>query len=127
MKKTFLFAMAVSVLFAACSSPSRIVSTWHEPADQAKNTAPHKIVVAAIIYDQTIRRQVEDYMVSLYPGQATPSYEVFGAKPLDKAEENYDRQLTAGGFDGIVIVRRTNENVSQHYVPGRMPMWYGSW
>jgi hypothetical protein len=57
MKKNFLFAFAVSALFTACSSPSRIVSSWRDPETQIKHPAVHKIVVAAVIYDPNVRRQ----------------------------------------------------------------------
>lgn len=127
MNKSILTAAVAAVLMVACSSPSRIVSSWRDPETQIKNPAVHKLVVAAVIYDPTVRRQVEDYMASLFPGCATASYQIFGAKPLDGNEEKYSQQLKDQGYDGILIVRRTNETVSQHYVPGQMPSWYTTW
>jgi hypothetical protein len=55
-------------------------------------------VVAAVIYDPTVRRQVEDYMASLYPRYATASYQIFGAKPLDGDEEKYSQQMKKDRF-----------------------------
>ena len=69
MKQSILLMFVVCSLFA-CTSPSQIVSSWKDPNTSIKTPATHKIVVAALIYDQGVRRQVEDYMASLYPGNS---------------------------------------------------------
>jgi hypothetical protein len=128
MKKKMLFVLfAASSIFFSCTAPSQIVNSWKDPGTSIQNPAIHKIVVAAIIYDPTVRRQIEDYMVSLYPGMATQSYVVFGGDPLKGDEEKYNQSLKDQGYDGIIIIRQTNENVNQHYVPGQMPTYYHTW
>jgi len=125
-QKMLLLLFAASNLLFSCAAPSRIVNSWKDPGTSI-DPSIHKIVVAAIIYDPALRRQVEDYMVSLYPGMATQSYVLFGADPLNGNEENHNQTLKAQGYDGIVIIRRTNENVNQHYVAGQMPTYYHTW
>lgn len=126
MKKTLLALLVVAGL-ASCSSPTKIVNSWRDPETTIKNPRIHKIVVAALIVDPGVRRQVEDYMASLYPGTATQSYEIFGQEPLGNNEEQYNQMLKNQGYDGIVIMRQTNENTSQHYVPGMAPEYYNTW
>ena len=77
MKKIFLLAFVAVGLFS-CSSPTQITSSWRDPNVKIADPAVHKIVVAALLYDQGMRRSVEDYMSSLYPGEATQSYLIFG-------------------------------------------------
>lgn len=127
MKKQILFTVLVAGLFASCSSPSKIVATWRDPNTTITNPQLHKIVVAAIIYDPSVRRQVEDYMASLYPGQATPSYALWGQQPITNNEEAYTRQLKSQGYDGIVIIRQTSEHTTSYYVPGTMPTYFHTW
>jgi len=125
MKRNFLFAL-VSVSFFACSSPTQITSSWRDPNVKIANPAVHKIVVAALLYDQGVRRSVEDYMSSLYPGVATQSYLIFGdSLVLDTQGET--QRLRDLGFDGIVIMKQVAENTTQHYVPGMMPSYYTTW
>jgi hypothetical protein len=126
MKKTILLAL-ITCSFFACVSPTRIVSTWRDPNVTIRNPGIHKIVVAALLNDQSVRRQIEDYMVTLYPGSATQSYLVLGNDSLMGNENLYNQKLKGQGFDGIVIMKQVNMSVSQHYVPGMYPSYYRSW
>jgi hypothetical protein len=127
MTRKLLLVTALSALFFSCSAPSQILSSWRDPGTSITNPGIHKIVVAAIIHDPVVRRQIEDYMVSLYPGAATPSYIAFGPKPLDGNEDAVNLELKKQGYDGIVLLRQTNETINQHYVPGRFPTYYQTW
>lgn len=125
MKRNFLFVL-ICISFFACTSPTQITSSWRDPNVKIANPEVHKIVVAALLYDQGVRRSVEDYMSSLYPGVATQSYLIFGdSLVLDTQGET--GRLRGLGFDGIVIMKQVAENTSQHYVPGMMPSYYSTW
>jgi hypothetical protein len=119
--------MLLVVGLFGCSTPSKIVNTWRDPNTTITNPGVHKIVVAALLWDQGVRRQVEDYMVSLYPGKAVQSYMLFGTDSLLRNEESYNQTLKSDGYDGIVIMRQTDVNVSQHYVPGEPGAYYHAW
>jgi len=127
MKQAFII-IASLVALASCSSPTKIVNSWHDPETRIKDPKVHRIVVAALIYDQGVRRQVEDYMASLYAGAATQSYVFLGGDSLmTYGEDYYNQRLKSESYDGIVIMRQVGENVSQHYVPGQMPSYYSTW
>jgi hypothetical protein len=126
MKQTILFAFVVTTFFS-CMAPTQIVNSWRDPGTTIKDPGIHKIVVAALLTDQGVRRQVEDYMASLYPGTATQSYLLIGADSLLANEQANNQKLKGLGYDGIVIMRQINENTTQHYVPGQFPMYYNSW
>lgn len=119
-------AFLMAGLFTACS-PTQITSSWRDPNTTIQNPSAHKIVVAALINNQATRRQVEDYMASLYPGTATPSYQVFGGDSLIKNEQQYNQLLKDKGYDGVVIMRQTNEITTSNYVPGTPPTVYHTW
>ena len=81
MKKLGLSVFVISFLLS-CSSPTQITQQLEgSPIPLITCPGVHKIVVAALIYDQGVRRQVEDYMASLYPGTAMQSYLILGATP----------------------------------------------
>jgi len=126
MKQIFISALIVSLLFA-CTTPTKIENSWRDPTVKNIDPALHKIVVAALLTDQSVRRQVEDYMVSIYDGQATQSYLVLGGDSIPSNEDVYNQKLKTDGFDGIVIVKQVNVLVHQHYVPGQAPSYYNTW
>jgi hypothetical protein len=126
MKKKLLSALFACGLFA-CMAPTQIVNSWRDPNVTIQNPRIHKIVVAALLTDQGVRRQIEDYMVTLYPGAATQSYLVIGMDSLLGNEEGYNQKLKNEGYDGIVIMKQVNMNVSQRYVPGQFPSYYHTW
>lgn len=121
-----LMVFLTSCLFA-CSSPAQIINSWRDPSVTIENPSLHKIVVAAIIYDPLVRRQVEDYMVSLYPGVATQSYNLVADGTVLNNAQEYDQKFKAEGYDGIVLMKQVNESTSQDYIPGRMPSYYTTW
>jgi hypothetical protein len=125
MKKEYLLVLFAFSIFA-CGSPTRIESSWRDPSVTI-NPSVHKIVVAALLTDQGVRRQVEDYMVSLYPGKATQSYQILGGDSIPSNQSVYDEKLKAAGYDGIVIMKQVNVTVHQHYVPGTAPSYYNTW
>jgi hypothetical protein len=127
MKRNLFFSILVLAGFTACS-PTQVVSSWRDPATTVKNPQAHKIVVGALIWDQGVRRQVEDYMASLYPGSATQSYLLFGGDSLlTRGEGFYNQRLLNEGYDGIVLMRQVSENTTQHYVPGQPPSFQTTW
>jgi hypothetical protein len=131
MNKLLMSAIAAFVLctttIISCTAPTQIVSSWRDPNVTITNPSPHKIVVAALIYDQGVRRQVEDYMASLYPGLASPSYTVLGGDSLLSNEAAATLSLKKLGYDGIVIMRQVTENSTQRWVPGQFPSYYNTW
>ncbi|MBN8876865.1 MAG: hypothetical protein J0I32_04910 [Sphingobacteriales bacterium] len=123
-----IFFALVAFSLTACVGPTQIVNSWKDPDTNLKQPDTHKIVVAALLYDQGVRRQVEDYMVSLYPGTATQSYLLLGKDSLlNGDEEAYSSRLRSEGYDGVVLMKQTGENESQQWVPGRFPSYYSTW
>lgn len=125
--KKLLFSLFIIPFFFSCTSPTQIQNSWRDPAVTITDPAIHKIVVAALIYDQGVRRQVEDYMVSLYPGVATQSYDIMGGDSLLSNESLMTQRLKDGGFDGIVMMRQITMNETQHWIPGQFPTYYSTW
>jgi hypothetical protein len=126
MKKNILFGFLACGFFA-CTSPTHILNSWKDPNTAVANPAVHKIVVAALLYDQGVRHQVEDYMSSLYPGVATQSYQILGGDSILTDEHGESQRLRDMGYDGIVIMKQVAQNTTQQYIPGTMPSYYTTW
>lgn len=125
MKKKLILTLIILVPFIV-SAQSEIINSWNNPNTIDQNLTIHKIVIAALIYDQGVRRIVEDFVVSLYPGIATQSYLLMGDSLVtDEAVES--QKLKSQGFDGILIMKHSGSNDQQQYIPGRAPVSYTTW
>jgi hypothetical protein len=125
MKKQFFLSLVICMPFVGFGQ-SAILNSWSDPNTSNQNLTVHKMVVAALIYNQAVRRIVEDYVVSLYPGMATQSYQLIGDSLItDEAGES--QKLKALGYDGIIIMKQTGDNDQQQYIPGRAPVSYTTW
>ena len=126
MKKTIFF-LALSVYLIACSPSTQITSSWRAPGVTIDTAQLHKFVVAALIKNQSARRNVEDNMASYMPGKAQQSYLEFGQDSLTGTDDAYNQKLKSEGYDGMVIMRLLNVDKDNHYVPGNYPVYYHSW
>ncbi|MFT3704328.1 MAG: hypothetical protein QM802_18310 [Agriterribacter sp.] len=127
MKRNFIVLIFLSSLIS-CTTPTKIVNSWRDPETTIKRPGVHAMVVAALIQDQVVRRQVEDYMVSLYPGKATQSYRLFGGDSLlTKDEPYYNELLKKEGYDGIVLMKQVSSKTTERYVPGKPPAYFTTW
>lgn len=125
--KKFIFYVAISISLVACSSGTQITSSWRDPGVTVNAGQIHKFVVAALIKDQSVRRNVEDNMASYMPGKAVQSYVVFGTDSLKDDADVYNQKLKSEGYDGIVIMRLSDVDKDKRYVPGNYPVYYNTW
>ena len=118
---------AALLFLVACGPSTHIVDSWRDPSIVVDTSEVHKFVVAALLKNPAIRRQVEDNMAALFPEKAVQSYKVLGDGDLKDDEEMYNQRLKRDGFDGIVLMRLVDVSKSTRYVPGSTPVYYGSW
>ena len=120
--------ISLCLLFlVACGPSTHIVNSWRDSSTVIDTANIHQFVVAALLKNSSIRRQVEDDMAALFPGKAVPSYKELGEGELKEDDEMYNQRLKKDGFDGVVLMRLVDVNSSTRYVPGNMPPYYGSW
>ena len=71
--KMFYVMGAALVLLMACNTP-KIINSWRDPTVTIDTASLNKFMVAALLKNQTVRRQVEDQMSAMVPGKAVQSY-----------------------------------------------------
>ncbi len=126
-KQILLITLFLSLLFSSAAQ-TKVINSWRDPQTTINNPGIHTIVVAALINDQLVRKQVEDYMVSLYPGKATQSHKLFGNDSLlHKDESYYNDLLKKKGYDGIVLMQQTGESTQERFVRGQPPTLVNNW
>ena len=128
-KYLLLFPALLSTLafLNGCGPSTRIVNSWRDPDVVVHTNELHKFVVAALLKNESVRRETDDKMASLNPGKAVPSYKIFGSTQIKESDEYYMNKLKQEGYDGVVILRITKVDKDSRYVPGSYPAYYGSW
>lgn len=122
-----LFMGLFIIALAACGTSTHIVDSWRDPDVVVDTANVHKFVVAALLKNQTVRRQVEDEIAAQFPGKAVQSYKELGEDELKEDDAMYNQKLKSDGYDGIAMMRLVDVDKSTRYVPGAYPMYYGSW
>jgi hypothetical protein len=129
MKKynNFLFVCLLLTGLSACNPGTHIIHSWRDPSVTVDTAKIGKFVVAALLRNQMVRREVEDDMASRFPGKAVQSYKEFGDGNLKESEDFYNSRLKDEGYDGIVVMRLVKIEKTVRYVPGSYPVYYRSW
>lgn len=127
MKKIFYLAMGMFIL-AGCNNTAHIEKSWRDPEVSVSMAKLKKILVVALLKNESNRRSAEDQLVTMLNGKGVASNKYFtGAIPEDK--ENEARQkLKDDGFDGAIVMRLADVDKDVRYVPGSFnsfPVYYG--
>lgn len=122
-----LFFCCFIVALAACGPTTQIVDSWRDPEVVVDTANVHRFVVAALLKNQTVRRQVEDDIAAQFPGKAVQSYKELGEDELKGEDNMYNQKLKSDGYDGVVMMRLVDVDKSTRYVPGNNATYYGSW
>lgn len=120
-----LFTLTVVImLFAACEPSTKIEKTWTDPSFTASTVENHKkVLVMGLLNDESTRRIAEDKMVASFKNiTAIQSYKYL--QPTDTVRSEVESKLRNDGFDGVVVMRLTNVEKNEYYVPGTT---YGGW
>jgi hypothetical protein len=123
---SLLALFAVPVLFTACGSSTKVVSSWRDPETTIQQGHYKKMLCIALVKDETNRRVAEDKLATLLPGKAVESYRYLGTLPDSVDSQAMEARLRNDGIDGIVIMRLAKQEKEVSFVPGSYPMHYAS-
>ena len=71
--KNLLFVILVITIFTSCNS-TKITNSWREPNKQLYTGEWNKILVVALLKNETNRRKVEDELLNYLNGKGFVSY-----------------------------------------------------
>lgn len=122
--------LLIAILFlVSCGSGTRVVQSWHDPAVTVVDGDYDKVLVIALIKDESTRRVAEDHMVKFMNGHGIPSYSYLGMDQDRINDAGMSRKMQNDNIDGVMIMRLANKQTQQTYVPGTTTMGYygGAW
>lgn len=116
MKK--LFIAFVCVCLTSCGSNTSIVSSWRDPNATLATENFKKVLVVALVKDESTRRSTENRIASINPAILNPSYNYLNQQNLDLTKEQKLSILQTEGFDGVITMRFIRADSQTQYVPG---------
>jgi hypothetical protein len=120
-----LFALLVGTL-NACNS-TRIASSWRDPEIQLKAGDWKKVLVVALLRNETNRRMAEDEMVTYLHGKGITSYSYLDESINPKDDVALRNKIKYDGFDAAITMRLIDVDREKIYIPGQhfYPIYYG--
>lgn len=123
MKKShyLLFLLLIKVI-TSCSS-THIVSSWRDPGKQIHASDWKKVLVVALLRNETNRHRAEDEMVKYLHGKGITSYNYLNEDTDPKNEEALRNKIKKDGFDAAITMRLIDVDKEKIYTPEQHYMY----
>jgi len=122
MRNLILSAFVITTLIS-CGPSTKIVKSWQEPGASATPSANNKVLVVALVKDETSRRVIEDQLVKRLNNNAVASYTV----AANATEEVLNQKITEGKYTHVLLMRLADVEKETSYVPGTTTSFYGGY
>ena len=127
MRNLILSLIVISTL-VSCGPSTKIEKSWMEPGASVTASAPNKVLVIAMVKDETSRRVIEDHLVKRVSGTGVASYTLVSTDMLKEAsDEALKKIVTDGKFTHIILMRLADVEKETSYVPGTTTSFYGGY
>jgi hypothetical protein len=126
--KQVIRLIIVVVLFASCDTTAHIEKSWRDPEVSVDMSKLNKVLVVALLKDETNRHATEDQLVSMLKGKGVASYNYLTKDIGEEKEEAIKQKVKEEGFDGAIIMCLADVDKDVKYVPGTYstyPPYYG--
>ena len=125
----FIIIGLCGTILMSCTSATRITSSWREPDRTVSISNLRKVLVVAMLKDETRRRKAEDEMKTYLQEKAVVSYNYLDQGMNEKDETQILEQIRTDNFDGAIIMRLIDVDKDVNYLPGTFssyPVYYRS-
>jgi hypothetical protein len=126
--RNLILAIFVLVFAVSCGPSTEIVKTWREPGATVNAAEPNKVLVIAMVKDETSRRVIEDELVKRIKTKSVVSYSILPPEVLKEGnDEVLNQKLSEGKFTHILMMRLADVEKDTYYVPGTTTGYYGGY
>jgi hypothetical protein len=127
MRNLILSLIVISTL-VSCGPSTKIEKSWMEPGASVTASAPNKVLMIAMVKDETSRRVIEDHLVKRAGSTGVASYTILSTDMLKAAsDEELKKVLTDGKFTHVILMRLADVEKETSYVPGTTTSFYGGY
>lgn len=122
----FFTTCICTVFFNSCSS-THIASSWRDPDKHIHANDWKKVLVMALLRNETNRRSAEDEMAKYLNGKGITSYSYLDENFNRKDEQALRSRIKKDGFDAAITMRLIDVDKEKVYTPQQYymyPMYY---
>lgn len=127
MKKLAFFLAGLCGLFLISCTSTRITSSWREPDKTVTIDKLNKVLIVAMLKDETSRRKAEDQLKTYLREKGVVSYNYLDQRISEQDEKQIIEKIRADNFDGAITMRLVDVDKDMDYVPGTIssyPVYY---
>ncbi|WP_449398073.1 hypothetical protein [Chryseobacterium wanjuense] len=127
MKKSQYLLFSFLLLFVISCGSTQIVNSWRDPDKHIHPGDWKKVLVVALLKNETNRRKAEDEMVKYLNGKGIPSYQYLDGKFNQNDEEALRNKMKKDGFDAAITVRLVDVDREKIFIPEQhymYPLYY---
>ena len=121
--RNLILSALVATALVSCGPSTKIVKSWQEPGATATPSPSNKVLVVALVKDETSRRVIEDQLVKRLNNNAVASYTI----APNATEEVLNQKITEGKFTHVLLMRLADVEKETSYVPGTTTGFYGGY
>ncbi len=122
MKNIALRVILIIAILTSCNS-TKITNSWREPNKQLYNGEWNKILVVALLKNETNRRKVEDELLNYLNGKGFVSYKYLNDNFNKIDEDKFRNKIKADGFDGAITMRLIDVDKEKIYIPEQQNLY----
>jgi hypothetical protein len=127
MQKVLLNVLVV-FLIVSCGPSTNIVKSWKAPGATVQTTPNSKILVVAMVKDESSRRVIEDEIVARLKGKGVQSYSQITPEIMKKENTDaLDNVLKEGQYTDVILMTLTNIEKEVNYSSGTTYGGYGGY
>jgi len=123
--KPIVIAVLVLLAFSGCVT-TQIISSWTAPGVTVKEGDFKKVLVLALVENESSRRIIEDKLVSLLKVPSVASYSYLTKEDLLNTVDVAKEKLRKDDYDAIISIRLAKIEKDINYVPGTYPNYFYS-
>jgi hypothetical protein len=126
--KKMILSLLVIITIISCSPSTQIEKSWMEPGASIAPSAQNKVMVLAMVKDETSRRVIEDELVKRLKAPGVASYRFLSTEMIKAAsDEALNNLITKENFTHILLMRLADIEKETSYVPGTTTGFYGGY
>lgn len=116
--KSILFpgCIIIFIMTISCTS-TKITSSWRDPNRHVHMEELNKVLIIALIENETNRYKAEHQIVKYLEGKGVVSHDYLDANMNGKSDEEIIRKIKSDGFDGIVLMYLLDIDKERIYMP----------
>lgn len=119
--KYLLYTLLITIIFS-CSS-TKITSSWRDPERQLHKDDWKKVLVVALLRNETNRHRTEDQMVKYLKGKGVTSYSYLDENFNRNDEAALRNKIKEDGFDAAITMRLIDVEKEKVYTPAQHYMY----